>query len=208
MKICKSCGHMNNDNASFCVACGTKIEDSFNEATRVQEKVEIRCPNCGLLANNDDSFCVNCGTKLKNKSISNSGTQKNGYNTDQWGRPIDPNSSNKQSWHNPKVNTDRVYPQGQVNSNDNSQKNMDQNKTIKGGALGFVLAFFLGIIGLIITLVLGDKAARKAAVITFVVSILIIVGIFIAYTFAGLMLFEYESGDFPYEVFDCIMNLH
>ena len=47
----------------------------------------------------------------------------------------------------------------------------DANKSIKGGALGFVLAFFLGLIGLIIVLVIGDKKAKKAALITFFVSL-------------------------------------
>ena len=52
-------------------------------------------------------------------------------------------------------------------------------KSIRGKGLGFVLAFFFGLIGAIICQFLGDDDAKKAAWITFGVSIALSVILYI-----------------------------
>jgi class 3 adenylate cyclase/predicted ATPase len=47
---CGSCGTENPAGASFCMACGAKLER--------------RCPNCGASAPPEARFCMSCGTQL------------------------------------------------------------------------------------------------------------------------------------------------
>lgn len=53
MRTCRNCGAQLDDDARFCTACGTKVEDPG----RV-------CPNCGAKVDDDAHFCTECGTKL------------------------------------------------------------------------------------------------------------------------------------------------
>lgn len=78
------------------------------------------------------------------------------------------------------MNTTNVQPAQPV------QNNNVEDKPIKGALLGFVLTFFLSGLGLILSLILGDKACRKAAIITFVATIVISVIsiLLIAYLYA------------------------
>src|ERR687893_284172 len=47
---CGSCGTENPAGASFCMACGARLER--------------RCPNCGAAAPPEARFCMSCGTQL------------------------------------------------------------------------------------------------------------------------------------------------
>ena len=53
MKICKECGHENQDNDKFCGQCGNKLPKRANY-----------CPNCNIIYTNNNKFCTQCGTKL------------------------------------------------------------------------------------------------------------------------------------------------
>ncbi len=58
-----------------------------------------------------------------------------------------------------------------------SQQN--NSAALKGGAVGFLLTFFIGLIGFILCLCLGDEACKKAAKLTFIISIIAVVFIYL-----------------------------
>ena len=57
------------------------------------------------------------------------------------------------------------------NQYNNYEGNKDNDKSLKGGVIGFILTFFIGLIGYILCLCLGDAPCKKAAHITFFVTI-------------------------------------
>lgn len=45
MKLCSKCGHENEDEVSFCVECGRRIDG------------KVECSKCGNLNPQDDKYC-------------------------------------------------------------------------------------------------------------------------------------------------------
>ena len=61
---CPQCGANVPLNASFCNACGAKIErDSVGETNGGIHKI---CPVCHSAVDPEDSFCNHCGAKIEN----------------------------------------------------------------------------------------------------------------------------------------------
>lgn len=54
MKVCKSCGYENKDDAKYCAQCGTKLEPSK----------KYLCPNCHNYVLRNEKHCTNCGIEL------------------------------------------------------------------------------------------------------------------------------------------------
>jgi hypothetical protein len=63
--------------------------------------------------------------------------------------------------------------------------NTEEQKSLKGGGVGFVLAFFFGLIGLVLCLLLGDEKCRKTAIKTFI--IVIVVGFIMGIILVSMM---------------------
>ena len=65
MKLCRKCNvYYNNEELSFCPACGTTLEESNI------------CPNCNTINEPEFVFCSNCGASLKANTPGNN-TNKN-----------------------------------------------------------------------------------------------------------------------------------
>jgi len=60
-KICKQCGGVLKETATFCGICGTKY---------IQDSPPIRsCARCGNLLGEKANFCVNCGSSYETKPV-------------------------------------------------------------------------------------------------------------------------------------------
>ncbi len=53
--ICKKCGFENLDEASFCIKCGSRLDE------------KIPCPKCGEYIDNDADTCPHCGKQIPHK---------------------------------------------------------------------------------------------------------------------------------------------
>ncbi len=81
---CKNCGHPIESTDSFCINCGTKINnepvlnqnkisssnpyfDKNSDVAAVSDVIDNKetCPNCGEEIKADNNFCINCGTKIE-----------------------------------------------------------------------------------------------------------------------------------------------
>ena len=69
---------------------------------------------------------------------------------DYYDRPSAPTTSTPDEFDAPKVS-----------------KNSDENKSLKGTAVGVLLSLFIGLIGFILCLLLGDEKCKKASIYTF-----------------------------------------
>lgn len=87
------------------------------------------------------------------------------------------------------LNTNQV--KNESISFDNTEAPSKKEASIQGYGLGFVLSFFVGIAGLIIALILGDDNCKRAAIITFVCSIVLSVIVFIIYFIFMLSALQY-----------------
>ncbi len=68
MKYCSMCGNQLNDNAKFCIACGSKVQEEMaDEKMTVQNqkinKELVRCSNCGNVLGANMTVCPVCGAK-------------------------------------------------------------------------------------------------------------------------------------------------
>lgn len=61
---CENCGADVPLNASFCNACGTKV--NRNEVPNVSTEVECLCPACHAAVEKGNLFCNHCGAKIEN----------------------------------------------------------------------------------------------------------------------------------------------
>lgn len=61
-KICSNCGTELEEDAVFCIKCGTKVNATPSVAE--QGYAKRICPNCGFEAEEYSVFCVKCGTKI------------------------------------------------------------------------------------------------------------------------------------------------
>ena len=76
VKTCNSCGHENDPATTFCVNCGSKIEDEpqvdaeedAGEEVDAQESSVKTCKACGHENAPETAFCVNCGNDLDNET--------------------------------------------------------------------------------------------------------------------------------------------
>lgn len=60
---CENCGVDVPLNASFCNACGTKMNRV--EIINSNDETECVCPICHMVIESDNVFCNHCGTKIK-----------------------------------------------------------------------------------------------------------------------------------------------
>lgn len=60
MKKCMNCGKENEEQASFCISCGTKLEEKPSE---------FFCGNCGTKMEAGALFCPNCGQKQTQSQV-------------------------------------------------------------------------------------------------------------------------------------------
>ncbi len=66
MKICKYCGHENEDDVLFCVIDGSKLDDSVNDSQE-NKQPKIVCKKCGFENSFEAKFCGGCGKVLIRK---------------------------------------------------------------------------------------------------------------------------------------------
>lgn len=64
MKYCKKCGQQNNDQSTYCSACGEYLAEE--EFSPKEEAVKF-CPSCGSKI--EQNYCPNCGAYVKNVSL-------------------------------------------------------------------------------------------------------------------------------------------
>lgn len=60
---CESCGADVPLNATFCNACGTKVNRA--EPTKKSSEEVCVCPNCQAIVEKGNLFCNHCGTKIE-----------------------------------------------------------------------------------------------------------------------------------------------
>ena len=61
---CENCGADVPLNASFCNACGTKV--NRNDVPNVSTEFECLCPACHAVVEKGNLFCNHCGAKIEN----------------------------------------------------------------------------------------------------------------------------------------------
>lgn len=61
--FCKSCGCTLDENAKFCVKCGTAVD-----ATALAETKKVFCKACGSELEDGMTFCCNCGAPVQDAS--------------------------------------------------------------------------------------------------------------------------------------------
>lgn len=61
---CPQCGADVPLNASFCNACGARIEQKT--VADINDDRQCYCPICHAVVDPDDSFCNHCGAKIEN----------------------------------------------------------------------------------------------------------------------------------------------
>lgn len=91
MKLCSKCGHENEDEVSFCVECGRRIDGKVECSkcgnlnpqddkycgywgNRIDGKEE--CPSCHTEIDKNSLFCPTCGFEVKKQKKANSGCVK------------------------------------------------------------------------------------------------------------------------------------
>ena len=62
---CPICGEPVEPGQSFCIHCGSRIDDAPVELEITSEPQTAVCPVCGQPVKEDDQFCMNCGAKLE-----------------------------------------------------------------------------------------------------------------------------------------------
>lgn len=121
------------------------------------ENQKFKCPHCGTSLHEGDRFCPICGSAVEAPKAEPSGAR-----CPHCGAQVpDLNHPCPYCGYNPAAaNTQNGY----------QAKKTEEDKPIKGTALGVVLALFTGVIGLILCILLGDEQAKKAAILTFVIA--------------------------------------
>lgn len=66
MKICKYCGHENEDDAIYCIRDGSYLGDSVND-NQENKQTKLVCKKCGFENSSEVKFCGGCGKVLKGK---------------------------------------------------------------------------------------------------------------------------------------------
>lgn len=144
------------------------------------ENQEFKCPHCGTSLHEGDRFCPICGAAVETPKAEPSGARcpHCGAQVPDLQHPCPYCGYNTAA-----ANTQNGY----------QAKKTEEDKPIKGTALGVVLALFTGVIGLILCILLGDEQAKKAGILTFVIStvawivISIIIGIVYSVLLSGLL---------------------
>lgn len=117
----------------------------------------FKCPHCGASLREGDRFCPICGATVEAHK-----EEPTGVRCPHCGAQV------------PDLNHPCPYcgySTASVNSQNGYQaKKTEEDKPIKGTALGVVLALFTGVIGLILCILLGDEQAKKAGILTFVIA--------------------------------------
>lgn len=63
--VCKVCGSRIVEGSSFCMNCGTRLnENQFEDSSLIDTENTRTCPICGTAVDEDSAFCTACGTKL------------------------------------------------------------------------------------------------------------------------------------------------
>lgn len=65
---CPICGEPVDPEQTFCIHCGSRLDDQPVQIDIESTEPSLVCPNCGEKVNEDDVFCMNCGTRLENKA--------------------------------------------------------------------------------------------------------------------------------------------
>lgn len=63
-KKCPHCGTVADDDALYCVSCGTPLFQQESSGAIEPEVKENLCPYCGNILSEGALFCGNCGAKL------------------------------------------------------------------------------------------------------------------------------------------------
>lgn len=61
--FCKSCGCTLDENAKFCVKCGTAVD-----VAELAEAKKVFCKACGSELEDGMTFCCNCGAPVQDAS--------------------------------------------------------------------------------------------------------------------------------------------
>ncbi|MCD1146761.1 zinc ribbon domain-containing protein [Peptoniphilus sp. KCTC 25270] len=64
-KRCKNCHQLLSEEAKFCSACGTPVDEEEEMTIIEMEETKIPCPHCGFLLPSDASYCTCCGSKIR-----------------------------------------------------------------------------------------------------------------------------------------------
>ena len=73
MPFCTNCGQELDDEAKFCVKCGTTINKNKNAQRETVYDGKIhKCPNCGERLDSFVVVCPACGYELRSTKVSNS----------------------------------------------------------------------------------------------------------------------------------------
>lgn len=140
----------------------------------------FKCPHCGTSLREGDRFCPICGAAVEAPKAEPSGARcpHCGAQVPDLNHPCPYCGYNTAS-----VNSQNGY----------QAKKTEEDKPIKGTALGVILALFTGVIGLILCITLGDEQAKKAGILTFVITTVagivlsIVFGIIYAVLLQGLL---------------------
>lgn len=66
MQNCKNCGIENSDNSVFCVECGEKLKNSYNQEV---SKDYVKCEFCGTVNPMSSMHCIKCSKTLPKSKI-------------------------------------------------------------------------------------------------------------------------------------------
>ncbi len=69
MRYCGNCGKPVNENADYCLNCGSSLINTFSRRF---------CPNCGNPVNPNADICVRCGISLRKTNSAQSRTADSG----------------------------------------------------------------------------------------------------------------------------------
>lgn len=75
--ICRVCGSVLPEGASFCTSCGTPVSNDRKGSASQQNRTVI-CPSCGAYCDSSAYACKNCGTVLNGHA--GGGYNSNPYN--------------------------------------------------------------------------------------------------------------------------------